>query len=57
MHTNDVRFLVVGGCAAAHGLARATGHFDTWVWADPGNAVRIVRSLDEFGFVGLNLWR
>jgi hypothetical protein len=53
---NDVRFLVVGGYAlAAHGLPRATGDFDVWVWGDTDNAVRIVRSLDEFGFVGLNL--
>jgi hypothetical protein len=53
---NDVRFLVVGGYAlAAHGLPRATGGFDAWVWVDTDNAVRIVWSLDEFGFVGLNL--
>ena len=53
---NDVRFLVVGGYAlAAHGLGRATGDFDVWVWVNTDNAVRIVRSLDEFGFVGLNL--
>jgi hypothetical protein len=53
---NDVQFLVVGGYAlAAHGLARATGDFNVWVWGDPDNAMRIVRSLDEFGFVGLNL--
>ena len=53
---NEVRFLVVGGYAlAAHGLPRATGDFDTWVWVDAENAERIVRSLGEFGFVGLNL--
>ena len=46
----------MGGYAlAAHGLPRATGDFDAWVWIDTDNAVRIVRSLDEFGFVGLNL--
>ena len=53
---NEVRFLVVGGYAlAAHGLPRATGDFDTWVWVDADNAQRIFRSLGEFGFVGLNL--
>lgn len=53
---NEVRFLVVGGYAlAAHGLPRATGDFDTWVWVDAENAERIVRSLGEFGFVDLNL--
>lgn len=30
---HDVRFLVVGGYAlAAHGLPRATGDMDVWVW-------------------------
>ena len=33
----------------------ATGDFDTRVWVDAENAERIVRSLGEFGFVGLNL--
>src|SRR5688572_10188324 len=52
----DVRFLVVGGYAvAAHGLPRATGDFDAWVWIDPTNAERIVAALDDFGFGTLGL--
>lgn len=52
----DVRFMVVDAFAlAAHGLPRATGDFDAWVWADQGNAERIVDALDDFGFGSLNL--
>lgn len=53
---HDVRFLVVGGYAvAAHGLPRATGDFDAWVWIDPLNAQRIVNALADFGFGSLDL--
>ena len=53
---HDVRFLVVGGYAlAAHGLPRATGDFDAWVWIDPANAARIVAALDDFGFGSVGL--
>ena len=53
---HDVRFLVVGGYAlAAHGLPRATGDFDAWVWIDASNARRIVSALADFGFGGLDL--
>jgi hypothetical protein len=53
---HDVRFLIVGGYAlAAHGLPRATGDLDAWVWAEPGNAGRIVAALDAFGFGALGL--
>ena len=53
---HDVRFLVVGGYAlAAHGHPRYTKDLDVWVWAEPTNAQRIVRALDEFGFSGLGL--
>ena len=53
---NDVRFLVVGGYAlAAHGYPRSTDDFDTWVWAQPVNAQKIVTCLNAFGFGSLNL--
>jgi hypothetical protein len=49
--SHDVRFLIVGGYAlAAHGLPRATGDLDAWVWTDPVNASRIKAALDAFGF-------
>ena len=48
---HDVRFLIVGGYAvAAHGLPRATGDLDAWVWVDHDNARRIIKALEEFGF-------
>ena len=53
---NEVRFLIVGGYAlAAHGLPRATGDLDTWVWASSENANKIVTSLNEFGFSQVGL--
>lgn len=52
----DVRYLVVGGYAvAAHGLPRATGDLDTWVWIDGDNAQRILAALTDFGFGSLGL--
>jgi hypothetical protein len=55
---HDVRFLIIGGYAlAAHGLPRATGDLDAWVWINEDNASKIVNSLKEFGFgeVGLTV--
>lgn len=53
---HDVRYLVVGGYAlAAHGLPRATGDLDAWVWVDPDNARRVLAALTDFGFGGLGL--
>ena len=54
--SHNVRFLIVGGYAlAAHGHPRYTKDLDIWVWTDPGNAERIVMSLESFGFEGLGL--
>ena len=40
---HEVRYLVVGGYAlAAHGLPRATGDLDAWVWVNDQNAERIL---------------
>ena len=53
---HDVRYMIVGGYAlAAHGLPRATGDLDAWVWAQPGNAKRLLTALDEFGFGGIGI--
>ena len=50
------RFLIVGGYAlAAHGLPRATGDLDAWVWVNPENAQNIMRALNAFGFQNLSL--
>jgi hypothetical protein len=48
---HDVRFLIIGGYAlAAHGLPRATGDLDAWVWISDDNASKIISALNEFGF-------
>jgi hypothetical protein len=53
---HDVRYMIVGGYAlAAHGLPRATGDLDAWIWPDPDNARRVLEVLDEFGFGGLEI--
>ena len=53
---HNVRFLIVGGYAlAAHGLPRATGDLDAWVWIKPENAQNIMRALNAFGFQNLSL--
>jgi hypothetical protein len=53
---HDVRFLIVGGYAlAAHGLPRATGDLDAWVWTDPSNAQRLLAALSDFGFGSVGL--
>ncbi|MEN9745539.1 MAG: hypothetical protein RL729_11 [Actinomycetota bacterium] len=53
---HNVRFLIVGGYAlAAHGLPRATGDLDAWVWVNPENALNIMRALNAFGFQNLSL--
>jgi len=53
---HNVRFLIVGGYAlAAHGLPRATGDLDAWVWVNPENAQNIMLALNAFGFQNLSL--
>jgi hypothetical protein len=53
---HNVRFLIVGGYAlAAHGLPRATGDLDAWVWINSENAQNIVQALNAFGFQNLSL--
>lgn len=56
LDSHEVRYLLVGGYAlAAHGHPRYTKDLDVWVWPETGNAKRIVRALDAFGFGGLGL--
>lgn len=53
---HDVRYMIVGGYAlAAHGLPRATGDLDAWIWTEPENARRLLAALDEFGFGGIGI--
>ena len=53
---HDVRYMIVGGYAlAAHGLPRATGDLDAWIWTDSVNARRLLAALDEFGPGGIGI--
>jgi len=53
---HDVRYMIVGGYAlAAHGLPRATGDLDAWIWTDQQNAQRLLEALEEFGFGGIGI--
>ena len=52
---HNVRFLIVGGYAlAAHGLPRATGDLDAWVWVNPENAQNIIRAWEKRIMIQLN---
>ena len=56
LNGNGVRYLVVGGYAVAlHGYPRYTKDIDIWVELYPLNADKIIRALDQFGFVSLGL--
>jgi predicted nucleotidyltransferase len=45
-----VEFIVVGAHAlAAHGHVRATKDLDVWIRPSPGNALRVLAALREFG--------
>ncbi|MBN1316450.1 MAG: hypothetical protein JXA42_13325 [Anaerolineales bacterium] len=51
LNKNKASYLLVGGYAVAyHGYPRATADMDIWVAIHPENAVKITRSLREFGF-------
>lgn len=53
---HDVRYMIVGGYAlAAHGLPRATGDLDAWIWTDQQNAERLLVVLEKFGFGGIGI--
>ncbi len=53
---NEVRYLIIGGYAlAAHGRPRYTEDFDLWVEPTPENAVRVLATLEDFGFGSLDI--
>ncbi len=55
-NAHSVDYLIVGAHALAyHGAPRYTGDMDILVHADPQNARRILKALDEFGFGSLGL--
>ena len=51
-----VEYLLVGGYAVGlHGYPRYTGDIDFFVAVSPGNAAKLVRVFEKFGFADLGL--
>lgn len=51
LNENDVRYLIIGGYAVAyHGYPRYTKDIDVWIWVNPENAAKMVKTLQDFGF-------
>lgn len=56
LNANGVKYLVVGGYAVAyHGHPRYTKDLDFWIWANPDNAERLIKTLQDFGFSEMGL--
>lgn len=56
LNANNVQYLIVGGYAVAfHGHPRYTKDIDVWIWINPENASRVVKTLADFGFESLGL--
>ena len=56
LNANNVRYLIIGGYAVAyHGYPRYTKDIDVWIWVNPDNAQRMVKTLKDFGFESLGL--
>lgn len=56
LNDNEVHYLIVGGYAIAfHGYPRYTKDIDVWIWINPDNATRVVKTLIDFGFESLGL--
>lgn len=56
LNKNRVEYLIVGGYAVAmHGYPRYTGDLDIWIDANRETAVKMLETLDEFGFGSLGL--
>ncbi len=58
LNANDVKYLVVGGFAVAyHGYPRYTKDIDFWIWANPDNADKVLKTVSDFGFGSLGLMK
>lgn len=56
LNDNNVEYLVVGAFALGfYGAPRNTGDIDIWIKVSEENAVRMLKTLIEFGFSSLNL--
>lgn len=56
LNASDSDYLIVGGYALAfHGAPRYTGDIDIFVKPEEGNASKVLKALDAFGFGDLSL--
>ncbi len=56
LNKHQVEYLIVGGYALAfHGVPRFTGDIDIFIYANPENAERVLKALEEFGFASSDL--
>jgi predicted nucleotidyltransferase len=56
LNDNGVHYLVIGGYAVAlHGHPRYTKDLDIWIEMTLENAAKVVKALEQFGFVSLGL--
>lgn len=56
LNNNRVNYLIAGAYALAHhGVPRATGDLDIYVEPTVGNACRLIKALDQFGFGSVGL--
>ena len=56
LNANGVKYLVIGGYAVAyHGYPRYTKDIDFWIWANPDNADKVLKTVKDFGFGMLGL--
>lgn len=56
LNSANVEYLIVGGYAVSHyGRPRYTGDMDFWLAVSPENAIRVVKTLADFGLGSLGL--
>lgn len=56
LNENEVKYLVIGGYAVAfHGYPRYTKDLDFWIWANPDNANRLIKTIKDFGLGSMDL--
>lgn len=55
LNEHKVRYLIVGGYAIAlHGHPRYTKDLNLWIWLDVGNAEKLLKAINDFGFSSYN---
>jgi hypothetical protein len=56
LSNNGVKYLIVGAYAVGYyGYPRYTKDLDIWIQPSPDNALKMMKTLDAFGFASLKL--